>query len=413
MLLKVLLFITALAYAAIQAEQFDLEVYASRFDSIPIGVVDFTPVSGPPVAQNEPGKVIAGDLDFCGRFLVNSRSVFDSAAFTDSGIGIYIDGQYTVTGNTIVIECFLRDVATRELIIGKKYKGEIKFLRSMAHRYANEIVEMLFGDRGIFESRMLYVRMEGKRKNIGIMDFDGHNAVNLTNNDAVNIFPVFGDASTVIWTSYQHGNPDLYRGSIYSGASKIFIYSKGIESSPDVSPVEGTIAYASSQKGDLDIYTCNPDKSNTRQLTAHYGIDTSPSWSPNGYQIVFTSDRSGNPQLYLMDADGANQHRLTFEGKYADSPAWSPRGDKIAYMAMGENGRFDIWTIAPDGTNAVKITGLNGQNEYPAWSPDGNLIAFINESGGRSDLFVIRPDGTRVRRVTATGDVKMPDWSNF
>jgi len=395
------------------AEQFDLEVYASKFDSIPIGVLDFTPKGGRLSDKELPGDIIAGDLDFCGRFMVVKRQSFDSAAFVDSGVGIYIDGEYTVSGNKVTIECFLRDAATRELIIGKKYKGEMKFLRSMAHRYSNEIVEMLFGDRGIFESRMLFVRTAKKQKNIAIMDFDGYNQVSLTNNDLVNVFPVFGDKSTVIWTSYQKGNPDLFRGSIYSGASKIFIQSKGIESSADVSPIDGAVAYASSKKGNLDIYVCNPDASSTRQLTVHYGVDTSPTWSPNGYRIAFTSDRSGNPQIYVMDADGANQKRITFHSKYADSPAWSPKGDRIAYMSMNENGKFDIWMISPDGSDPVQVSTIPGQNEYPTWSPDGTLLAFVNAQGGRSDLYVMKPNGSRVRRITNTGDVIMPDWSDF
>ena len=140
-----------------------------------------------------------------------------------------------------------------------------------------------------------------------------------------------------------------------------------MESSPDVSPVDGTVAYASSKNGNLDIYTCNPDGTNVKQLTAHYGVDTSPSWSPNGYQIAFTSDRSGNPHIYVMDAEGGNQRRLTFEGKYADSPAWSPKGDKIAFQMMGENGSFDIYTIAPDGSKLTKVTNMPGNNEYPTW----------------------------------------------
>ncbi|MBN1308679.1 MAG: PD40 domain-containing protein [Chitinispirillaceae bacterium] len=395
------------------AEAFDLEVYASKFDSIPIGVVDFTSKNKNILKKDLPGDVIAADLDFCGRFIVVKKPSFDSTVFADSGIGIYIDGEYEVSNRKIVIECFLRDAANRELIIGKKYKGELKFCRSMAHRYSNEIVEMLFGDRGIFESRFLFVRMEGKKKNIAIMDFDGFNRSNLTNNDYINIFPAFGDKSTVIWTSFRNGTPDLFRGSIYSGASKLFVSSKGVETSADVSPIDGTVAYASSRKGNLDIYTCRPDGSATRRLTMHYGVDTSPSWSPNGYQIAFTSDRSGNPQIYVMDADGANQRRISFNSKYADSPAWSPKGDRVAYMSMAENGRFTIWMTAPDGSDPVQIASLNGNNEYPTWSPDGSLLAFVNSYGGRGDLYVIKPNGSRVRRITSTGDVKMPDWSGF
>ena len=400
-------------YTGTFAAQFDLDVYASKFDSIPIGVIDFKSSNGKVVTDNKPWEIIANDLDFSARFSVVNRDSYDSAAFIEANVGIYIDGEYTLEGSTIALDCYLRDVATRELIIGKKYKGELKSIRSMAHRYANEIVEMLFGDRGIFESRIVYVQAVESRKNIAIMDFDGHNQVNLTNNDIVNIFPAFADKNNIIWTSYQRGKPDLYRGSIVDGTSKIFIYSKAVESSPDISPIDGSVAYASSKNGNFDIYTCNPDGTNVKQLTVHYGVDTSPAWSPNGYQIAFCSDRTGNPQIYLMDADGANQRRLTFESKYADSPAWSPKGDKIAYQSMDENGKFDIWTISPDGSNPVRVTNLAGNNEYPTWAPDGSLIAFVNTRGGRSDLYVIKHDGNRLRKVTSSGNVRMPHWSGF
>ncbi len=137
------------------AEKFDLDVYASKFDSIPVGVVEFLPTNGIELADNKPGTIISSDLDFCGKFHVLSKMAFDSAMFTSENIGIYIDGDYTVEGNSVTVNCNLRDVATKDLIIGKKYKGETRFIRSLMHKYCNEIIEMLFGDQGIFESRFI------------------------------------------------------------------------------------------------------------------------------------------------------------------------------------------------------------------------------------------------------------------
>ena len=395
------------------AEKFDLEVYASKFDSIPIGIVDFQSTNGKIIDEFKPGSVISGDLDFCGRFHVVPKPVYDSASFVGENVGIYIDGDYTLDGNSVILNCNLRDVTSRELIISKKYKGESRFLRSMAHRYCNEVVEMLFGDKGIFESRFVFVSTRANGKNIAIMDFDGFNQQVLTSNGVINLFPAFTNKTGVVWTSYLKGRPNLYSASILDGSTKPFLSSRGIETSPDVSPIDGTIAYASSKSGNLDIYTCNADASGVKQLTATYGVDTAPSWSPNGYQITFTSDRSGNPQIYIMDADGANQRRITYESKYTDSPAWSPRGDKIAYMNMNEQGRFDIWVINTDGSSATKITSMSGNCENPTWSPDGSLIAFNNILGANSNLFVVKPDGNRLRQVTSSGDVKMADWSGY
>ncbi|HMA65134.1 MAG: hypothetical protein ACM31E_08645 [Fibrobacterota bacterium] len=395
------------------AEKFDLEVYASKFDSIPVGVVEFLPINGVALTGEKPGTVISSDLDFGGKFHVVSKQVFDSATFTNENIGIYIDGDYSVEGNSVTVNCKLRDVATKDLIIGKKYKGETRFVRSLMHKYCNEIVEMLFGDQGIFESKVIYITASGSARNVAIMDFDGHGVRVIANNGVINLFPAFTNKNGFIWTSYLKGRPNLYMGNVLDGATKPFMASRGIETSPDVSPIDGTIAYASSKSGNLDIYTCSPDATGVKQLTVAYGVDTAPSWSPNGYQIAFTSDRSGNPQIYLMDADGANQRRVTFETKYADSPAWSPKGDKIAYMAMNETGRFDVWVISSDGSGATQVTSINGSCENPTWAPDGSMIAFTSSVGGKSDLYVVKPDGSRLRRVTSNGDVKMPDWSGY
>ncbi|MDR2578047.1 MAG: hypothetical protein LBC70_04435 [Chitinispirillales bacterium] len=408
------LFTLIFATAGVLAEgRFELEVYASQFDSIPIGVVNFTPTEGSAVLrENLPWEIIANNLDFTGRFNVVKSERFDSALFAEAGIAIYIDGQYTVEGSGVLIESNLREVATQSAILTRRYRGEARFLRNMVHRYCNELVEILFAERGFFESRILYVRNEGQRKNIAIMDFDGHNRSMLTNNNTINIFPVFIDKSNVLWTSYQRGKPDIYKGSITEGTSRIFLEGPAMLVSPDVSPIDGTVAYASSQHGTLNIFTSAPDGTRQRRLTFSRGIDTAPNWSPNGYQIAFTSDRAGGPQIYVMDAAGANQRRVTFEGRYNDTPAWSPRGDKIAYASRHE-GQFTIWTVSPDGTNAEMVANPPGMNEYPTWSPDGSLIAFINTTGGRSDLYVVRPDGTRLRRVTTSGDIRMPRWSRF
>ena len=164
------------------AEKFDLEGYASRFDSIPIGVVKFTSTNANVLKENFPWDIIENNLDLSGKFGVVALPAFDSAALAQKGIGVYVDGKYTLEadGKTVLIECYLRDVATRSLLVGKKYKGELKALRNMVHRYSNELVELLFSDKGIFESRIIYVRTEGAKKNIGIMDFDVHSTVDLS-----------------------------------------------------------------------------------------------------------------------------------------------------------------------------------------------------------------------------------------
>ncbi|MCL2690235.1 MAG: hypothetical protein FWE57_10385, partial [Chitinispirillia bacterium] len=205
---------------AYSSERFNLEGYVSRFDSIPIGVVNFKSTNKQVINENRPWEIIANNFDFSGRFHVVKAAVFDSALFIANDIGIYVDGEYTLEGTKISLICNLRDVSTRSIIMSKKYHVDLKNLRSTVHRFSNEVVEALFGDRGIFESRVLFVRRDASQQNIAIMDFDGFNRANVTNNNTVNVFPAFIDKSNVVWTSYLRGKPDIYRSAIAGGASQ-------------------------------------------------------------------------------------------------------------------------------------------------------------------------------------------------
>jgi TolB protein len=393
-------------------EKVRLEAYASGFDTIPIAVLDFRADSASAIQTNSPWEIIVADLGFSGRFRATRCEKIDTALFRQNNIGIFIDGQYRREGSDIVLDCYLNDAASLDVLLGKKYQGSESHLRSMAHRFSNQVFDILLNEAGGFESKILYVEDNERTKNIFIMDYDGFNRKQLTNDATVNVFPAFIDSNTILWTGFARGKPDLYRGNLLSGSYSAIVYSRYLSTSPAVSTLTNRIAYASSKEGNLDVYICDFDGNNRRQITFKPSIDTSPCWSPNGYQIAFTSDRSGQPQIYIMDSDGANQRRLTYQGNYQDSPAWSPKGDKIAYSSM-QNGKFDIWIINVDGSNPVQVTHCAGNNENPTWSPTGTHIAFASSNKGVGSIYTVWADGTHLQKITTNGRAKMPDWSHF
>jgi TolB protein len=412
--LLVIVIFMSLGGSMVYAEKFNLNIYAGRYDSIPIGIIDFK-FTGTSLAPDAlPSTIITNDFDLCGRFQVIRKPVFDSASFAAQNVSLYIDGELSQSGGEIAFTCFVNDIASRELLIKKKYQCHVAQLRTVTHEFSNEFYSLLFGDKGIFLSRILYAKSTGGNKNIAIMDFDGYNNRQITSGRVLNLFPAFADSATFVFTAFLRGKPDIYRESIHGGTPTLIAASRGIQVSPAVSPIDETVAYASSVNGSLDIFTCAPDGSGKKQLTfGGGGIETAPCWSPSGNQIAYTSDRSGNPQIYIMDADGGNQHRITHKSGYCDSPAWSPKGDKIAFTSMISDGKLDIWVVAPDGSNETQLTNAPGHHEYPTWSPDGMLIGYITRVSGRSDFCVMKPDGSHVRQVTNTGDVSQPDWEHF
>ncbi len=394
------------------SERITLESYAGNLDSISIAILPFSTTGDARISRDEPWKVLASDLEFSGRFKVYRITKTDSAQFIQNNIPVYVDGDYETFGKQYVrVDCSLKDARSGNVLASRKYESDLKHVRPVGHAIANELVKLLFNDKGIFLSKMLFVKDEGSKKNIWIMDWDGDNMHPLTITSTINIFPVFVDSSTFLWTSFIRGHPDIYKATM-GGRAGAIMASRFIQTSPDYSAITGRVVFASSRDGNMEIYSCDLDGKDIKRLTKSPSIETSPCWSPNGYQIAFTSDKIGSPKIFVMDADGSNVHQLSYEGGYQDSPAWSPKGDKIAYQCI-VGGKFEILVTQPDGSNTFQVTNCPGNNEYPAWAADGEHIAFSSGRGGTLDLYAIKADGTHLTRLTNLGNAKMPNWGNW
>ncbi|MBI5166471.1 MAG: Tol-Pal system beta propeller repeat protein TolB [candidate division NC10 bacterium] len=321
-------------------------------------------------------------------------------------------GVLSSKGGNLILEGRLFDVTRGEMIAGKRYLGDAKRLRTMVHRWADEIVYRLTGEKGIASSRIAFVSTISGYKEIYIMDSDGSNPSLITGNRSLNLSPRFSpDGRSLAYISYRDGNPDIFLLDLETGRRQKLSSFPGLNISPAWSPDGNWIALSLSKDGGTNIYLMRKDGSELRKLTSGPGISVSITWSPSGRQIAFTSDRGGTPQIYVMDADGANVRRITWNGIYNASPRWSPRGDKIAFVSRQE-GHFDIYIMNPDGAEVRQLTSKAGDNEDPTWSSDGRHIVFSSTRDGKKNLYVMDADGSNQRRLTHNGaDNYNPDWS--
>lgn len=314
-------------------------------------------------------------------------------------------------GHEAVVEGRLFDVTTGNMVFGKRYVGDPKFYRLIIHRFADDIVFNLTGEKGVAQTRIAFVSTVSRTaKEIFVMDYDGASPVAVTGNQSINLSPRWSpDGRMIAYTSYRNGNPDLFVLNFDSGRRDVLSAQRGLNVTPAWSPDGQWLTFAMSAGGGTNLFLIPKGGATPKALTTGPAISVSPSFSPNGRQIAFNSDRGGTPQIYIMDVDGTNLHRVTFQGNYNSSPRWSPRGEKIAFMCrLGGN---QICLINPDGTGLQQLTSL-GSNEDPTWSPDGRHIAFTSTRMGRRDIFVMHADGTEQTRLTTTRQENyLPDWS--
>lgn len=364
---------------------------------------------------DEFADVIARDLDLSGLF----RPI-DRAAYLEGPEGLGLDeinfqnwttigalavtkGGFWLEGNSLTVEVRLFDVAQRKQLGGKRYRGERKDLRRMAHRFADQIMLFFTGELGPFSSQIAFVsnRGGGRTKEIFITDLTGTDIVQVTRDYRINLGPSWNpDGTALTYASYKQGGPYPYRLDLISGQT--LRLSSMVGYSSRWSPNGSMIAVSLEQQGNSNLYLLSPEGRVIRRLTENSDIDISPTWSPDSQQIAFCSNRSGKPQIYIMDIDGGDVRRLTFQGNYNTSPAWSPKGDRIAYTSRA--GGFRIMTIGVRGDDPQEITA----GEDPSWSPDGRYL--VLSSRGR--LRLASRDGRSVKQLTGGGgDDTSPAWS--
>ncbi len=338
---------------------------------------------------------------------VSQEGTVDLQSLFERDIDVAIAGQYTISGNNLVIAIRAFDVSREEVIVGKTYTASPGRVREAAHRFANEVMKNLTGVDGFFTSKLIVVR-GGRKRDLYILDYDGFNPVRITNHNSLLMSPHCSrDGSKVVFNSDKVWDQDLYVTYLVPRLREVRLANPLIiDQSPEWSPDGTKIAYSS--KG--DIYIANENGKGIRRITRHRAIDVSPTWSPDGKKIAFVSDRTGRPQIYVMNVDGSGVRQLTFSG-YNTDPSWSPNPsvNRIAFVRV-EKGGSNIYTINPDGSEEKRLTYGTRRNETPSWTPDGHFITFSSTRNVSKDIYIMYWNGENQRPLTKGGGKSFPTW---
>ena len=344
-----------------------------------------------------------------------SKAVFKQAA--EKGVSVLVWGKAAMKGAQkdadVNMEGFVYDSGSDEVVGGKRYVGSPSVVRLMAHRFADELVFRYTGEPGIARTKIAYVAEQGSARELFVMDYDGYDARQLTNDGFLNLMPQWSpDRRFLVFTAYRNRNTqDIDMIELATGKRWTLISLGGLNITPALSPDGNFLAFASSHEGNSELYRLDTRTKAIQRLTVNASGDLSPSWSPNGRELVFVSDRGGGPQLFLMSSDGSNVRRLTFDGNYNAAPAWSPRGNWIAYVCRTQQ-EYKLCVISPDGQKRMQLTTGPGVDDSPSWSPDGRHLVFSSTADGKSHIYMIDADGKDIERLTFQGTHNSaPAWS--
>ncbi|MFZ5586036.1 MAG: Tol-Pal system beta propeller repeat protein TolB [Thermodesulfobacteriota bacterium] len=364
-------------------------------------------------------QVLIGDLTYTGLFdildpktyLGTGQGEVNPRQWKRIGADLLITGNYESTPTTLSVEMRLFDVTEGKLLVGRRYDGLPTDMPAIMHRFADEVMEALTGEKSVFSTQIAFTHSVGGIKEIWLMNFDGSGARQLTQRGDICLFPAWSpDGRLLAYSCYVNRRPAVILHALAGGSGQVVINKPGVNLTPTFRP-NGQLAAATSHTGKTNIFLSDQVGNLGANLTDGWGIDVAPSFSPDGRQMAFCSDRAGQPQIYIRDMDSGTIRRITYGHKYAAAPAWSPRGDRIAFQVM-TNGVFQVATIRPDGSDQQILTHGYGGGEEPTWSPDGRLIAYASRATGRYQIYVMTANGQPIKRLTdLAGENANPAWS--
>ena len=107
----------------------------------------------------------------------------------------------------------------------------------------------------------------------------------------------------ILFTSNRDGNYEIYVMDADGKNQRNLTNNPALDVASSWSPDGQKIAFASDRGGGYEIYIMNSNWRDIRRLMNKPAGDGCPVWSPDGRQIAFCSYRDGNSEIYVMNAN--------------------------------------------------------------------------------------------------------------
>ncbi len=303
----------------------------------------------------------------------------------------------------------------REFRTWKRYRGgmadDIWIFNFKTHKTINitnnpaqDIIPMWYGDKIYFLSD----RDENKRMNLYVYDLKTKNTKKLTDYSDFDIkFPSLGKKAIV----YENGGY-IYKFNLETEKIqkvKIIIAEDFVSARPELKDVSKNISnFEISPDGKRalfgahgDVFTVPAKYGEIRNLTNSSGIhERNSKWSPDGTHIAFISDKTGENEIFIIDQAGAKAAEQVTKGgdTYDYQEYWSPDSKKILWADRKQRLRYvDVKTGV---TTEVDYCPYSEMHSY-SWSPDSKWITYAKTGDNKfSQIYVYSVEQKKSYTIT-------------
>lgn len=204
---------------------------------------------------------------------------------------------------------------------------------------------------------------------IYIMNNDGSNLVQLTNNSVYDGSPSFSpNGQKIVFTAWDGSQyPEIFTMNVDGSNRTQLTNVAGAywQSAGVFNPAGDKIYFLEGFNADNHIVMMDTDGSNWVDITPPNSFGYSEaniSFSPDGSKIIFfTTENQGynnGGDLVVADADGSNWSFLTnsTNGDYYNQACFHPINNELYYSFLPVNGSFEIHRMDTMGNNSVQLS---------------------------------------------------------
>ena len=395
----------------------------------PVAIVPFGLSKDMPELTIDITEIISNDLKRSGRFSTTpvenmlqkptTGAEIDFDDWSILGVEAVIVGRITkAKGNSFNIQFQLFDIYKGEQIVGYRMPANLNNLRRSGHRIADMIYEELTGVRGVFDTKVAYVKANISKDNTNysliVSDSDGENEQIIVSSKDPIMSPAWSpDSRQLAYVSFEGDAASIFLQTLRTGNRRKISERPGINGSPAFSPDGRKLVLTLGGKdGNLDIYVLDIATRKLKRITYNRSIDTEGTWAPSGKEIYFTSDRGGAPQIYKIALDSDKAERVTFQGTYNARPRLSSDGKKLAMVHLYRGDyRIAVYDLAKKD---LLVLSYGMQDESPSFAPNSDTLIYATKMRSNGVLETVTADGlVRQRMASKNGDIREPVWSPF
>ena len=229
--------------------------------------------------------------------------------------------------------------------------------------------------------------------------------------NGVSSIALVGD-DRIIYESRTGGNSDLWIMDADGRNQRQLTDDANSETYASATPDGRYVVFGSARPG-TQIWRMDIDGGNAKLLTDSPGFN--PTISPDGKWVVHTTFGPGGFSIWKVSIDGGEPVQVT--NKYSLSPAISPDGKLIACYYLDERTRTQKIALIPfAGGEPVKFFESQPIDAptYPVrWTHDGRALTYIVNRGGVSNIWIQRLDGGPPTQLTdfKSDRIFSFDWS--